>query len=70
MLLMGAAFAELRAFRRTAEDFKALRKEMEELKAGPIEIQKTLQSLKELLAGKQASPSEVYIQHRWRCVRG
>ena len=33
----------------------------EELKPGQIEIQKTLQSLKELLAGKQAAPSEVFI---------
>ena len=60
-IAMIVTFATPQLFAQSADEIKALRHEIEALKSGQKDIQKTLQIVKDLLMGKQPPLEDVYI---------
>src|SRR5437867_250461 len=60
-ILLVVAFATTTAFAQSAAEMQALRKDVETLKAGQKDIQKTLQVMKDILMGKQPPLEDVYV---------
>ena len=59
--LFVCAFSSPPTFAQTGEDLQALRKDVEALKTGQKEMQKSLQIIKDLLMGKQPPLEDVFI---------
>jgi protein-disulfide isomerase len=61
ILMVIAAFAAPQGFAQTPAEMQALRKDVDALKTGQKDIQKTLQVVKDILMGKQPPLEDVYV---------